>query len=399
MNKDSVNYDEKRNTPSHNIPEIDVIDLENDGTGDVTFSSKELNAPKPRGEDGSDEPDVDGEYTAVSKRNSPAKRTLRSFLNVHILLVLVFVIVVGVVFSRLSNWGVYVDLSEIFKDGQGTYEDTMDQILPLLSQSGEIMHGDADTIVLFGNAPFADDRDAEDNLGNMIAKATNATVYNCSIDGSYLAAQSPFYNPAVAPVDAFNFYWLSCLTVDSSINHYFEQAQQHLGDDMPEAAWDVFETLSTLDFNTVDVIAIMYDASDYLSGHKLYNSDNPTDITYFAGNLEAGIELFQTHYPHIRIIVMSPTYAFAVNENGEYVSSDMYTYGDQDVLSSYMIFEATSSSARSVTFIDHLYGTITEDNAKDYLIDNLHLNVRGRKLVTERFLDALTYYDRQNAAD
>lgn len=394
MKKNDKNYGGEQSSFTHDIPDVDIIDLENDGNSVTDAENDEINMEE---SDSNSDPSTENEE--VMSEGSPAKKGLRAFMNIHTLLLLVFLTLVVVVFTRLSNWGVYVDLSEIFKDGQGVYEDNMDQILPLLSQSGEIIQGNTDTIVLFGNAPFADDRDSEDNLANIIARETKATVYNCSISGSYLAAQSPFFNPAVAPMDAFNFYWLSCLTVDSSINHYFEQAQQHLGDEMPEDAWDVFETLTTLDFNTVDVIAIMYDGTDYLSGHNMYNSQNATDITYFTGNMEAGIDLFQQHYPNIRIIVMSPTYAYAVDESGEYVSSDMYTYNNQDVLSTYMILQSTSSSARRVSFIDHLYGTITEDNAKDYLVDNLHLNVRGRELVAERFLDALTYFDTKNAAD
>ena len=140
----------------------------------------------------------------------------------------------------------------------------------------------------------------------------------------------------------------------------------------------------------------MYDASDYLAGHEMYSDQNSTDIMQFTGNMEAGIELLQSTYPHIRIIVMSPTYAFAVNEQGEYVSSDMYTYGEQDVLSTYVIRQYASAATRSVSFVDNLYGTITEDNASEYLTDNLHLNVAGRRLVAERFEYALNYYNRED---
>ena len=64
-----------------------------------------------------------------------------------------------------------------------------------------------------------------------------------------------------------------------------------------------------------------------------------------------------------------------------------------DVLSTYVIKEYTSCASRGVTFVDNLYGTITEDNAKEFLVDNLHLNVKGRKKVAERFSYALHYYD------
>ena len=101
--------------------------------------------------------------------------------------------------------------------------------------------------------------------------------------------------------------------------------------------------------------------------------------------------MLRAYYPHLRFIVLSPTYAYAINEDGNYVSSDMYTYG-WDVLSTYSIKENTSCARQQVTFIDNLYGTITEANAEEYLTDKLHLNAEGRKLVAQRFVDALNYY-------
>lgn len=51
------------------------------------------------------------------------------------------------------------------------------------------------------------------------------------------------------------------------------------------------------------------------------------------------------------------------------------------------------NASKMVTFVDNLYGTVTEDNAQDYLIDHLHLNVAGRKKVAERFVYALNYFE------
>jgi len=83
-----------------------------------------------------------------------------------------------------------------------------------------------------------------------------------------------------------------------------------------------------------------------------------------------------------------------VDENGEYISSDQIRYAE-DVFSTYVIKQYAACAENQVTFIDNLYGTITEDNAKDYLIDNIHLNVEGRKKIAERFIYALNYYDKE----
>lgn len=357
-------------TSNNHIPEVNIIDLEHDGNP------------------------TDGVPKKISSPEKGAKKKtgLRRFLNLHVLLLITFVIFVVFVYAKFSNWGEKINLSDLTEDYSHLNPDVLDQFLPLVDSEGRLIPtGSPDTIVAFGNAPFADHRGTENNLANMIAEATGATVYNCSISNSYLACESPYFNPQVAPMDIYSLYWLIYLAIfDGNISANFQQAAEALGDALPPEAQEVYDTLTTLDFNTVDVVTIMYDASDYLMGHGMYSDENSTDIQQFTGNLEASIELLQHYYPHIRIIVMSPTYAYALDEEGNYVSSDMYVYGDMDVLSTYAIRQCMSCLSRSVSFVDHLYGTVHEDNATEYLVDHVHLNQKARELITQRFMDALT---------
>lgn len=368
--------------PSHHIPDVDIIDLEDGG--------KESSEP------GFPSDDPAGESTKESVAEATGKRFR---INMHIVLLIAVILFFAGIIYRFMNWGEFIDLNEIFQDGEGTYEDTYDEMLPLMNADGERItpdYSDGLTIVAFGNAPFADDRDSEDGLANIIAREADATVYNCSISGSYMAAQSEIFDADENPMDAYTLYWLATIASGVNLDNHFINAAKVLGDATPPDAQEAHDTLTSIDFNEVDVITIMYDATDYLLGHDMYNFDKTTDITQFAGNLEASIELLQKTYPHIRIIVMGPAYAYGIDENGKYVSSDIQRYG-QDVLSVYSIMEWNACASRSVTFVDHLYGTITEDNAKHYLEDNLHLNKAGREKVAERFLYALHYFDSESS--
>lgn len=397
-----------RNTPDlHDIPDIEIMDLESDGNLDDTRNSSRNNGHgkgnigySPELEYDNDTYEDYEEYDEEASSEDVDSATpagFRRFLNPHIIFAVLLVIVVGVVAFRLTHWGKRVDQSEIFKDGQGSYDDSLDSILPLTDANGQMVNNESSTIVVFGNAPFADDRGDKNNLASLIEKETGATVYNCSISGSYLAAQNYSYDPETAPMDAYCLYWLVNMAAGVK-NDYYQKAGEALGDATPPEADEVYDILTTLDFNTVDTIAIMYDATDYLMGNPMYSDENATDPTQFTGNLEASLDVLQSTYPNIRIIVMSPAYAYAVDENGDYISSDMYIYNDRDVLSTYVIRECYSSNMHSVSFLDNLYGTITEDNAKDYLIDNLHLNVDGRKLIAKRFEYFLNYYAKDYAS-
>lgn len=403
-------------TKHNHIPDVEIIDLELDGTIGRPESEKAnakaqdpaepqpLTREFPEITEDFEVPEEDmlveksEEESADSQKSNTFQDTIlpkiRPFLNMHMLLAVVAVIFIVAIIGKFSNWGVFVDISEIESDHSLGYLDVLDDILPLMDENGLPMEaGEVDNIVVFGNAPFADDRDSEDNLANMIAEASGATVYNCSVGSSYLSAQWPYFDASQAPLDAYSFYWLTVLATTDANAHYYPESVAALGDNTPPEAQEVYDTLTTLDFNTVDVIAIMYDASDYLAGRRMYDDANRTNIQHFTGSLEAGIELWQREYPHIRIIVMSPTYAYGLDENGEYVSSDIQRYG-QDVLSTYVIKESDSCAYRSVSFIDNLYGTVTETNADEYLIDHLHLNVDAREKLTSRFMTALNYFNK-----
>ena len=403
----------KRNDSNHNIhtspvngmPDIEIVDLENEtmqdtDSGKSTHKSnkKQTSDVSPKADEYDDFSEEYEEEDYPEEDEAPAPAGIRRFLNVHVFFALAMIIVIGLVAYRFTHWGQRVSQSDIFKDGQGSYDDSWDSILPLTDENGQMVITDASNIVLFGNAPFADDRDSSDSLANLIAKETGANVYNCSISGSYLAAQELNFDPTVAAMDAYCLYWLVSLATGAPIDNYYVQAAEQLGDKTPADAEEVINTLKTLDFNTIDTVAIMYDATDYLLGNPMYNDDNPTDPTQFTGNLEASLDILQSLYPQIRIIVMSPTYAYAVDENGDYVSSDMYIYNNRDVLSTYVIKECYSANVHSVSFMDNLYGSITEDNAKEYLTDNLHLNVKGRKLIAKRFEYFLNYYAKDYAS-
>ena len=356
------------------IPDLVIIDLEQDD--DQIY------------ETGS-ESDVFEE----SEKEASEKSGFR--INMHIILLATGIIVFSLIIYRVITWGNFISQDDIFSDGPGIYhEETLDCFVPLLDEDGNMVpldYSDGLTVVAFGNAPFADDRDSEDNLANLIAERTGATVYNCSVSGSLLTASSVAFDAGTNPMDIYSLYWL-LVTAFGFNNYFYTDAAEALGEDIPPEASEVIETLRSIDFNTVDAIIVMYDATDYLTGQPMGNDEYDKDISCFTGNLTASIDMIQYYYPHIRIIVMSPSYAFAINENGEYISSDVQRYG-HDVLSTYSILESDACYSMNVTFVDNLYGSITEDNASEYLSDNLHLNLAGRRLIADRAAYALLFFE------
>ncbi len=376
------------------IPDVEIIDLDNN-----MLENNYDDAPENNPGDVPPEDNTGNSSQNRSNRSIFARYHLHTAM--HLALLAVFVALIGIVVYRIANLRHFISQEEFFSDGAGVYEpETYDVIVPLVDSEGmpaATKNTKDSTILFLGNYPLTDAQDSEDGLVNMIAERTGANVINCGVSGSYTATIREHFRADSKPMDAYTPYWLCVLTVTDVIDFYFEDGLKQMGEDAPPEAERVYKTLSTIDMNTVDTVVFMYDGTDYLMGSNIYNSDNPIDLQTFTGNIEASIEVLQNAYPHLRIIVMSPAYAYGIDNDGNLVSSDKKIYGGgmSGHLSSYCLSLCMSCSERNVTFVDNLYGTITEDDAPECLEenDNIHLNSRGRELMADRLIYALTYYD------
>lgn len=373
-----------------------------DGAEDDTISRPRnrtrLNKRRRKDEDTDDSVPEDSEAGDEGEDDFDEPGARKKFpINIHVVLLVVVVVTIAFILYKYLSWGQIVDPDDINTGADDYTAQSYDSILPLTDSEGNMVAPNLDdglSIVIFGNGPFAEDRDSADGLANMLSQATGATVYNCSVSGSYLASTRPAPDMAVNPWDAFTFYWMSLFSTDLEVNDFFADAMAALGTDAPPEAAQVHDTLAALDFDTVDVIVVMYDAADYFAGRPACSTEEIPDIQSFAGNLKVGLEILKQQHPNTRIIVMSPTYAFSdrQDENGDYISSDITRYGE-DVLSTYIIRASEIAADQQVSFVDNFYVTFNEDNAADYLRDYAHLNAAGRQKVIDRLVYALNYYD------
>lgn len=335
-------------------------------------------------------------HSHSDKENGFLNRILS--INWHLILLVVIVFSIVFIIYRFKTWGTQVDLDNLAPVDENYDVEIIDNIFPCLYEGdAPAVHDDETNIVLFGNDTLAQNRGTSNDIANMIAELADANVYNCAVTDSYLTSTSEYINPKADPMDAFSLYWLTtsyALALDiPAIGEAYEQVFEGYSEQLSTDAQLVYDTLASIDFNKVDVIGIMYDANDYLAGKPLQITDDPNDILCYTGNLQASIELIKEKFPHIRIIIMSPTYAYALNPDGDYVSSDLYTYRDGCKLSNYALDMANVAMIQGVSFVDNFYGTINETNADLYLLDHINLNVEGRKKLAERFVYALQYYD------
>lgn len=303
-------------------------------------------------------------------------------VNPHIVILSVIVFVFAVVVFRLYKWNKGVptnyDPASIQSDDYDI--ETLDVIFPLLSGNSEGHEDDGVTTILcLGNDPFSQNKSDKNGLAELIASKTGATVYNGSFPGSCVTPANASYNDNDW-IDAFSMPYLSNAICDGDFTNIKTVAEAHGDADFIST----IEMLEELDMNTVDIICIMYDGSDYINQRGSDDPNNPYSIVSYSGALNYAISGIKETYPFIRIVIMSHT--FCLTPDGE--NADKVDLGN-GTLSHYLLKEIDVAEFNGVSIIDNFYGTINEDNYSEYMTDYIHFNDKGRELLAQRFVDCI----------
>lgn len=324
----------------------------------------------------------------------PSHKNKKKKLQINfqlILLALIAVIFVTIAF-KLLFWDKRVRQSTERENDTTLSFDTepLDSIVPLDSSDTSKKEKDDDLRILFlGNGSLADNKDSENNIANIVQEKTGATVYNCAIPGSYMSMKNDTYKDSFI-YDAFSFYNM-CTIFTIGNTKTISWAERDLGG-FPDDVKESLDLLQSIDYSQLDVLCIYYDGSDYLDQRPSYDIDRETDPTIFCGALSAGLDLIQQSLPQVRIIVMSPTYVYAVDKDGNYTSS-FTTDVLEEPMSNYIGLQSQTCMDHHVTFVDNFYGSVYEEIADDYLKDNILLNEKGHALLADRFLYALNRFN------
>ena len=343
--------------------------------------------------------DYDSDYEDYEDDYDGNKKSFR--FNMHYIFLGLIAVILLIVIVKLVIWNIGEKDTSPDADNEAFNTESMDNIVPLDSSNTDAPNVDDDLNILFlGNGQLAEDKDSENNLANIIKRKTGANIYNCAIEGSYMAMKNETYKNSF-PYDGLSFYNLCTMfTVDNKklgdwVKRDYKETQ---GTDIPEDAAYAIDTLRTIDYDELDVLCIYYDFHDYLDQHLPYNDDNKSDVNTYAGALEAGLLLVKEAHPNVRIIVLSPTFIYVENEKGEYQSCY-----DQDVLPwqlyVYVIHEQDTCYLNNVTFVDNFYGSIYGEIADRYLEDGDHINQEGLELLADRFAYALNRFNEYKFPD
>lgn len=321
----------------------------------------------------------------TNKKKRPPQENQKQFhINIHLVFLAAIVLIVGFSAYRLYKWNKGVP-SDYDPNYQTTDFDTeaMDNIIPLAPDKLEGHEDDGVTTILcLGDDPFSLNQ-GPGGLAEQIAAKTGASVYNGSFTGTTMAVQFEDYNDGYI-LDAFSF----ANVAQSLASGNFDLMKTAATYSLDESFAANTAMLESLDLNTVDLICIMYDGSDYINKRPCDDPNDPYDPITYTGALRSGVQAIQEAYPHIRIVVMSHTFCHRVNEEGNFENGDRIDLGN-GTLSHYLQKELDAASDCGISFIDNFYGSINEDNYLDYMTDYIHFNDAGRELLADRFVKCI----------
>ncbi len=331
------------------------------------------------------EPDADEPYANNPDAGETGGRRQHPRVNLHVLLAIVIVAVAAAAGIRFYVWSRGDNSLLPTTSQKEKYLVEVNDNMVLLPEDKLKGHEDdgVTTILALGNAPFSDDT-GKSGLAGQIASLGNATVINAAFPGSEVTCQNASYKTDSQEDmdDIFNLFYVSYAISLQDYSSLENVAKFHADEPQYAAA---IENLKNTDMNKVDVIAIMYDASDYQNRRPVYNEGNQDELVTYVGSLRSSFKLLQEKYPWVRIVFMSPTYMLHKEENGTSEDGRTTDLGNGTLIQ-YWQFAYDTCGDCSVSFLDNYYGSVNDSNYRKYLKDSIHLNKKGFTKIADHFV-------------
>ncbi len=317
-------------------------------------------------------------------------------LNIHVILIAAIVIILGIAGYELYSWNHGETLEYDPEEDTSEFDvEVLDEIVPMNPADYEgHAFDDETTVLLLGNGDVSFTRDDEDGLGALIAGQAGVTVYNAAFPYPTLATRNLAMIEQNYPDDVYSMTYLA----DAICTGDFSEIDRVTSTYHPDGNFtrDAVKILKQVDYDNLDVIVIMYDASDYFEGRAIENPKDDEERCTIVGSLNYSIRRIREAYPYVRIIVSSLYYTEGRGADGVAYDPDIVDAGN-GTLSNYFYNELNTCVDLSVSFLDNFYGTINQMNYKDYVNtgseeDYIQLTEAGRKALAGRIAYAINKY-------
>lgn len=238
-------------------------------------------------------------------------------------------------------------------------------------------------IVFFGDSVFGLIRD-ETAAPALLQELAGKTVYNAALGGTS-AARMGREARMDTPKDSFSLVGL-CQAVYA--RDFGVQRSLRIRESNTECYPEVIAGLAAVDFSGVETVVILQGINDYHAGIPIENPEDPYDTYTFLGALRASLYALRKANPDVRILLMTPTYAWYI-ASGETCEE---TDNGGGILTDYVEAEIRAAEDMEVELIDVFHDFYPHESWEDwerYTFDGIHPNLEGRKMLARRIAAAL----------
>ena len=150
----------------------------------------------------------------------------------------------------------------------------------------------------------------------------------------------------------------------------------------------IIDGLAEIDFTQVEIVLIEKGLNDYHGGTLIENPEDPYDEYTFAGALRSAVADLRRMNPDVRILFITPTYAWYTT--WELTCEEMDNGGG--FLEDYVNAQLRLAEELDVEAVDLYHDFFPHESWEDWeqsMMDGLHPNEAGRERIAQKIADVL----------
>ena len=231
-------------------------------------------------------------------------------------------------------------------------------------------------MVFFGDSQIANGRDDGTDLPTLISqRVPNSIAYNIAIGGTTASVEKSTSSVSPNELHSTSFLGMAyCLAGKSDRNATLASYPA------------VLEKMNQINPEKVDYYILEYGANDFFNEAPLdvsiYESEADQAHAFYNAYCK-GIDVLKSISPNAKIVIVTPFYGIYVDSNGTYIGDSYVVSNGIGTLSDYAKKATNVAEDCQVISFDTMFMTKCDlylDTANEYLMDNLHLSLKGRQV-------------------
>lgn len=244
-------------------------------------------------------------------------------------------------------------------------------------------------MVFFGDSQFANGRSDGSSIPEMIVtRVPNSVAYNLGIGGSTASLEA-----------STNLVTPDKVTSNCFVGMVYALAGEADRNTILSDNHEVLNIMNNIVPKDVDYYFIEYGANDFFSNVSLNSEINndPDQIHTYYGALKVGVEKLKQISPNAQIIIVSPFYGVYNGPDGNFIGDSYVVSNGIGTLADYAKKSENVAQDTKVTSIDTMFRTHCDlylDTADQYLMDGIHLSLRGRQIFGRIFAHYINFAEK-----